>query len=532
MSDIVTLEDLARRQEVDITEYGLKAEGQVILLHAMNHFREENSKKDSNLPLNINFQVDSSFIVPRSVTLDDTSKLRNIFFDMALTPTLFMHKTFDTTTYTRYSPLRVLLARSSDQDEQPGKLETHFSLWDPSNPEKSFNDWLLAARKVRDSGAGAVIGQPLIAQGRKPDSFQYQKPNQKLLEEVLRLNGIEQGINFGISNFSFIANTGNLISSTNHCIFSVVGLLTKIVKGEFDFDLFSVDDYQEIRLHTSNDYRHRSAITEKAFPQKTFDIINSNNVDNIYSIKYIPKLIPMRFSFGDGAFSFPSGSDIYNNFSHGEIFTLTHYLQKITGKHIEIEATWIENELFPHIFQLRKYDLPENRPTKLTLVPEEKIVQNQVQCYISDKFVGDLVYIIDSSKYNPNYVREKAGNNYILIDSLIQDETNHSVPYPTLDLDNFPDAKGIIYYLYLFDDMYQELRHCDHASHAYGYALSLVTKVQEKLPVIVMNFNSANFCDNVAYNRLKNRMEQYNNFTIIRDVTVESNGKHGQIYLN
>ncbi|MBW3011912.1 hypothetical protein KY311_01900, partial [Candidatus Woesearchaeota archaeon] len=201
MTKILTIDELAKQGEVDVSEYGLKAEGLAILNKAMHELREDPNNKDDEfewrlkhyemdlecatydhqreaaeaaiqmtkelmkkhpqLPA-INYEVDPAFVVPMSSRIDDTPALREEFKWLVSTDIKFMGRYDSTPQMENVEPFGIIMARSSDENEMPGKFESHSALYDPKDFEGSFQRWLEAARKVRESGAGGVIGQMLV----------------------------------------------------------------------------------------------------------------------------------------------------------------------------------------------------------------------------------------------------------------------------------------------------------------------------------------------------------------------------------
>ena len=557
---ILTIEELAQQGEVDVSEYGLKAEGLVILRQVMQEFRADPSNKSRELEDNlqqakeelmmaeserqkeraregiaqaerdlaeitpeprIDFEVDPAFVIPRSLALDDTPAMREAYSRIVSLPTVCRSKwMLQENPFTEYSPLRIVMARSSDENELPGVFESHPSLYDPSDLEGSFKRWMEAARKVRESGARGVIGQVLVASGRTPSSFIREYDEFDNTKVRLEEGEFSDDLRFGLDSYSFVSNTGGFYGANQSSITAVIGLPSKIVRGDEDFSLIMDSKLGYTVFHSKNNYLGRSAVgigLGENFPQETIDVINVNNPGEIETMRFIQGLVNPNIDMQLGRFAFPPES----MYAWG-IMDIMERLRTKTGTHVELEGTWSEWEYFPHIIQLRKYCLPESRLEQLTDVDPARIVHEKAQAFGADRFSGDLVYIMDAAKIDEEALREKVRDGCIIL------APYGKVPYihdMGIDFEKL-DVKGMVLGIINQRDRYNA------GAHTFGLMMCLMTEIQKKTPVISLGYLSQYFNGGSACAKLGDRIERYDGFTIIRNVTVESDGNEGQVYLN
>lgn len=529
MAGIRKIEDLAKQPDIDVSEYGLKAEGLAILHQAMEEMRNDPTNRDRWPEIesriadpkkliadpvkryDVNFEVDPAFAVPKSAEIADYYELRAMYSWLVSTPTKFMKKEVNVPIENEEG-LRIILARSSDEHEMPGKFETHFSLYDPKDFEGSFKNWLNAARKTRESGAGGVIAQALVAKAQKPSSMARYSVSD--MEELIAEGKLEDIITFGLNNFGFVANTSNPFVKNEMSMVAVVGLPSKIVRGDSDFGLLLMNKYGNLKAtHSRHDYRFSHAVNYEKFPQQTMDIIHAENPSKISSIPFIQKIVSYHFFSYWGAFPFPDGGMFPNRF-----FDILHRLKEKTGKHIEIESTILDREHFPHILQLRKYDLPVNRIEELSEADAGRIITKEDDSYVADRFSGDLV-VLENEKVDEADLRQRLKGDYILMQY-----NNHPLYWQGwgVDIDNFKERKGLVI------PTFNLANNQNPGSHTFAYTLNVLVELQKKGPVISLFMGD--LFDNAA--NLEGKVEQYKGFRIIRNVTVESDGNQAQIYFN
>ena len=106
-----TLEQLAEKVSVNFSEYGLKTEGLIRLIKAIPILRSNELYND------IEYEVEPGFVVPKSSDLSDLTELKESYFELVK----------DEDDYC------VILARSSHEDEEPGKFDTIPVLYDASS---------------------------------------------------------------------------------------------------------------------------------------------------------------------------------------------------------------------------------------------------------------------------------------------------------------------------------------------------------------------------------------------------------------
>ena len=564
---IATIEELAKQPGVDIYEYGTKAEGLAVL----HKFREEIGRdienrdtaleeqlqyhmlalegaKSSQDPRRIGleesrlerhksmiaragrnflyyFELTPSFAVSKSSPLEESHELRKVFRGLVSSPLIFYGKMpYQVGTA---DDLRIVMARSSDQFEEPGKFETHFALYDPRDFDKSFRDWLNAARKVRESGAGAVIGDILVSLPfSTADYIAGRKDGDDEVAVSLESQGLESTILFGISNIGLVANTGNLFDPNGSSASLVEGLPSKIVRGDLDFSFIQNEKEGIMITHGSNQYlrKGRHSVDQYGYPQETIDVIDIREPFKPHTFRYFGNTTSMSMNFEWGGFPWPPWPEQGMHPSY--MFRLLEIFKERLGKEVEIEGIFLHdgkfsNSAFPHLVQLRTYQMPENRLKELTKVPEASIVSNSIDAYIADRMEGDL-WVLDNPDLDIRAAREKIRKPYILFDKTGMDSYGDS----PVNLDFFQDRSGLII------PIFRQTERLMAQGHTHGYMLQTLWKLQKKGPVMAID-TPHDFLSSERYKeKLRDRFEIYNGFRIIRNVTVESDGKKAQIYFN
>ena len=115
----------------------------------------------------------------------------------------------------------VLMPRSSGEDEEPGRFPTEFVLYDPSNPERSFLEFVEAVQRVRENPRKAVVVNLMLGEVvylKREPLFLFKVPlfddtlDYKISAKQLK-DGIPQGWNADIRIDVYIGN--ELFSSTD-----------------------------------------------------------------------------------------------------------------------------------------------------------------------------------------------------------------------------------------------------------------------------------------------------------------------------
>ena len=499
-------------EDFDTSEYGLKAKGLAVLHQVARDMADEEREEGYKNY----FHLTPSFAIPRSMPIEPTKELKDMYLWLASAPISILDDKAN-------NDIRIIMARSSDENEMPGVFETHFALYDPKNPEESFNNWIKAAEKVRKSGAGGVIGDVLAANYVDPTKDDW-------ASSVDWVSKIQEGmmtdkIKFGLGNFSFVGRTGDIWKPDESTIYCVVGLPSKIVRGDTDYSLIQLHDFDPrlnpelVITHANHDYRfgHGVSPVSSGFPQETIDTIDLSDLAKITTIKYFDTTHTSAIDMFWGAFALPYGANPYG------IFNILSRLQDKMQEKVEIEGTYYPSIAFmptPHIVQLRAYTLPENRLEKLTEVDARKLLVSGKDSYVADRFSGDLVLIPDIediNRLNESYIADKLqGRNYILVPSW---NSVMGRGHTTFE-GKFLNRSGLVipvYHQYGLADT--------HAAHTHGHMVGILAKLQTESPVVAIAGIEHDLRDAA-------KKEEYKGFSIIRDVTVESNGRKAQIYLN
>jgi len=536
--------------DFDSSEYGLKTEGLLLLQKSLKNLQDNPENRDDDLEYRLrsdqeslryckdyekegiqrriddvneymnaigiryamNFHVDPAFVVPKSISVEDSSRLREKYFELVSKPQKFLGPGTLSTPFDDYSNirLRIVVARSSDEHELPGKFESSFSLYDPSDPEKSFLGWLAAARIVRESGADAVIGQVLVADAINPKDAQAGRIMDDFASKQLC-----DDVYFGLESFSLVASTGGWSGPNALMIAAVAGLPTKIVKGTDDCSVIVQpnSDYSPRIIHTQHHYQggmHYCSSLHGGVPQKTMEILRATNPTTIERIKY------NTYSIGSGDESWGNYALPHKFMGLYSFFDLLEFLKKTVGSHVEIEGTFCRDEHFPHIIQLRKYDLPQSRMSELTKVDENRVIYKG-EAFVADRFEGDLVILRDIASHER--LRQTVSGKYIVVDQDVPDQRNIA---DCKYLQELPDRSGLIV-------PFWENKRVMAGAHTFGYMMQLLLELQKFGPVVALRHISHGFSE--ARDKLQGRFEKQPGFNIVRNVCVESDGESGQIYL-
>lgn len=252
MSGIVSLDELLNTE--DLKDYGLKAEGLVTLKRFISSL--DLSELDIRYPV----VVPDLFAVPVSAELDDPQLSEKYF---ALT--------------SEFKEPRIILARSSDPDEQPGLFETHLSFFNPASPESSFHYWLEAAKKVRASGSRALLGQAMVgALEDFPHDINYDE-----LSDYRKMYVTLPS--FGGTNSSFVGRSHSVIRGNRPSLVACRGLGTKIARGDRDVVIITSGKNRTDALNLIHNYRSESLAIS---PQETVDVVSLTHPDRISTLDY------------------------------------------------------------------------------------------------------------------------------------------------------------------------------------------------------------------------------------------------------
>ncbi|MFC1690943.1 hypothetical protein ACFL0W_02070 [Nanoarchaeota archaeon] len=466
MGKVLNLDQLA--QQRDIAYYGLKAEGLVKLQRMIPDVSRESG-------LNFPILIPDMFAVPVDVPLE-SSEIREAYFNMT--------KSFDNFT--------IVLARSSDPNEMPGIFESHSSLYDPRNPKQSFQNWLTAARKVKKSGARALIGQVLAADYcENVNEFIH-----RYYENRSKIPG------FGGDVTGFVGNSTNFIYGNNAEIICSWGLPTKVIR--LDKDVCEIRElpntYREYILFKENhDYRTSGfARTE----QDAVDIITLDNPDIIRTLSYTN-----HAEYPDKGGHLPFSSKLMGKFDPWDIFSLISAIKKRTETEVEIEGlvNYDAQTRKPSIsiFQLREYELPQKDFTELSEVPEEKRLILDKTALGYKRFQGDL-YVSDKEIEVPEDAIFFYNKGYL---------KKNTISHPKLIIP------------------YQQI--AKQGMHNYGYLIEIIKDLENRgVKAIAMDkevYFSLPRVENLPADRIKKIDPRT---YIIKNVTVECDGTNAQIYLN
>jgi hypothetical protein len=363
-----TLEQLAEKVSVNFSEYGLKTEGLIRLIKAIPILRSNELYND------IEYEVEPGFVVPKSSDLSDLTELKESYFELVK----------DEDDYC------VILARSSHEDEEPGKFDTIPVLYDASKPEGSFERFAQAVNDVRADPEKAVIAQKMFG---------------KVEEVKIRMeNGYEETRKvIGATNTGLTCLSHSRDYPKDGVINACLGLTSKLVQNpdEISIVYFRLDEYE---------YEDQRFISGQISPPK-----NTGNTYTDDSQRYVQEevevfdietqqVIPVNLinkrmtEFYDGS-SMPAGL-AWNSL---KLAKLAYYFSKeLEGCKVEFEAAsdWRPSSRGGKlsIFQLTELPILDNVIDEITVVPEERVVVCEDEFNIgSIQFSGDVILYEPSS---------------------------------------------------------------------------------------------------------------------------------------
>jgi hypothetical protein len=475
MAKILTLDELAKID--DASEYGKKAEGLAKLQRIV-----------SELKCPFPVSIPALFSVPVHGFGSET-ELKDAYTNL----------TKD------FTEPKIILARSSDPEEQPGKFETHPSLYLPENAD-SFSNWMNAAKKVMDSGARAVIGQ--VLSGDLDDFYYDLHYDEKLERQYESLKA------FGGSQTSFFAKTTDFIMGDYPDAVLCDGLASKIARGDIDICLMQSGELGLNIINLAHDYEIQSFAP---FEQYTVDVIKLDSPEKISTIEISRQCHGNRMVFENCTIPFESYfmTDQDRELYPRDIFVLLKQISKEAGTDIEIEGSVDKKGV--HLYQMRPYEMPSKYIDKLTEIPAEKQLAE-----LSEKEMGWKVFGFNRLKgdlFVSNSKSDLPDNSILLYTGNIYDEKIRDFKkYKQLVIPVFKSEKDWSVY---------------HSSHEIGRTIQVLYEL-EKLGVNAIAVHEGyidSMCENIK--KHQDRIERIDLTTIkCRNVTLESDGKNVQVFFN
>ena len=479
MDKALSLESLMSVE--DLSEFGLKTEGLVML---QKFLAQVNLKElDIRYPVII-----PDFFAMTSYALNDESELKNAYRTLTA----------------GFSQPRIILARSSDPEEMPGKFETHPSLYDPKHPKESFRQWTEAARKVVSSGARAVIAQPMTG-----ELAQFGR------EYVMRNNGsywTRYVTSFGADSTGFFGRSHSVIRGDYPSIVACAGLSSKIARGDDDVCFITDGLWREDAIGLACDYDESAS--QNLFKQKTIDLVMLRTPKKISTIDIDSKALFNNYNIrGNGTpFNVLFGGDETDGayrLQFSQLFALIDELREFMGSPVEIEASINETGLSIH--QLRTYEILKKNFSKLTSIPEDRIIsETRLESLGCNQFKGDIYMSDDIHSFTGNGIFLYTGN-------IRSADINDLAQYPQLVIP-LADFSGRIY---------------EH-SHSFSYTAQLLIELDKRgVDAIAIDRKMLEPLYEMRYgSRKSDRVEMIGDALKIRDVTVECDGHIAQIYYN
>jgi len=468
-------------QEKYLRDYGLKVEGLVKLMKIL---RDLDLKQ-----LDIRYPVDvpQFFAIPKGLPLDDSS-IQQAYFSL---------------TQNFQSP-KIILARSSDPEEMPGEFETHSSLFDPSNQNKNFENWLKAANRVRDSGARALIGQPLAAELEDfchDLDYDYGPSGNDFKQVHINVSS------FAGSNSSFFGRSHSVIRGSHPYFVICGGLASKIARGDKDVSIAQVGKWRMDVVQLNHNYTLESFAKCN---QGNVDVITLENPQEITTLKYNQDVQFFDYVLSNSqlpfsGYLFRDAASDYFGFNMYHLFGLIRQLERGVGKPVEIEGCINEQGL--HLFQLREYEVLQKRLENLTDVSEDKQVRkfSEGESIGCDQLRGDLVLSEDLLDYEEGTIFGYLGN------------------IRKADLPELRKYRQFVFPMARVGGLYE-------AAHSFGYTAQVLVELEKMgLRSIAIGGLERLPWDLKKSDRI---VKIDDRITRIKDVTVECYGVDAQIYFN
>jgi hypothetical protein len=362
-----TLKELAAQKEgIDLKEYGLKTEGLVELLRAQRLFSHPVEESQQL------YVVPDGFVTPLSAPLEDSTRLRNSFNALV----------------EGVNNYAVVLSRSSADDEEPGQLETTFTLFDPREPERSYHDFVEDHLYMRQEPRKPAIVQLMVGEVQNYAALRYEKGSRPVI---------------GYNNTSFTSRSHSHIDTGLGVINVCYGLTTRLVRDANEAVLlpfrrcdglspkYQAERFSEFTtpILLGHDYRGHSLI--QSHGQSVCDLydiasraIITDSCDDegdIAEIKHAPWTVQKGISeYADG------------------IRALTEYFSSKFSVPVELEGC-VHNDIM-YLYQLTKsHHLPDVIERLTPISPEQRILESNTIGSIT--FRGDLMLCCDEAPAQP-----------------------------------------------------------------------------------------------------------------------------------
>jgi len=389
---------------------------------------------------------------------------------------------------------KIILARSSDPEEEPGAFESYPSLFIPKDPYGSFNRWLTAARKVRMSGARALIGQVLATD---LTDFQYDSDTNLSPREITVKS-------FGGDLTGFVGNSTNIVMGDEPVIVACLGLPSKIVRGDHDVVMMYENGSGKQAVSLQHPYWANQYLD---IQQKTIDVIPLEDPGRIKTMRFrcsAPLL--MHESTSLPFYHTLDDKKDRRRFNPFDLLDLVREIKARIGKNIEMEGSVHQNKIC--LFQLREYEVPQKKNHCLSNVPEERLIFKSSKAFGFNRFHGNLLVSSELIDIPGDAIMLYVGDTYCR------------------NLDSFSKYRQLVFGAHRADDLYAGM-------HTLGHTVQTIVRLEKK--------NVASVAIGGSYDKLLADASRYppskvepflQSSFIYKDVTVECDGTFAQIYFN
>ncbi len=376
----------------------------------------------------------------------------------------------------------IIMVRSSDPDEKPGKFHSGPCLYSPDNFEESWKGFIIQYQNVLDSGARAVLTQI----------------NPAKLRTLRQEYGEKTLTAFGVLDTGFVFNSKDYFLGRSS-VTTTVGLPSKIVRGDKNISITFYDgEHRTVNL--ANNYK--TSITN-GIRLDSIDVIFKENplkIENVdVSAFDIPLALNNYFIVKTPSFHISATKKSFGKLSPNNLISL-EWIAELYNDEVEFEGIVSDGKAY--FVQERTYRLPEAYNIRMLSDIEDYDVLLKTDFIVGGGlFSGDVVVSSD-----PKNIQEEE----ILLYT--------SREYDLLSKSN---AKKMILTMPDMD------KHYFQADHAVGMSLQIIRELQDKGIHAIM-------LDKEAINELLRTSEEKEVLIndILKDVTLESIGSRAQVYKN
>ena len=307
----------------------------------------------------------------------------------------------------------VIMHRSSDPSEEPGRFLTAASIYDPRQKGASMHAAMNAMRRVRESGARAQLMQvlPCTLQNAVVD-YERTSLDDDYPKSVTRLKC------FGADSVAFYANSASTLTNNVDGEIAVLtrGLGTKIARGDEHVVMIMRSDHDVVAINLQHDYTMQS---KAEYMPDTIDVISDETAD----MESIRMRLPTRGKHAaryDECHRTELPLDSRWGYKPAVFLDLVRAVADRIGSDVELEGIVTQKGI--SVVQMRTYTMPEAEGIALTELPRERLIH---------RTRNDSLGEINKKKWRHNRKGELSLGNARLEGRLV---ISKQVPEPSQDM--------------------------------------------------------------------------------------------------